>query len=55
MTATRRNSVFLFCIAVKGSTKHDILQALEKRLPSDREDEFAEALRQVYQIAAFRF
>jgi OHCU decarboxylase len=45
---------FPFLYAVKGSTKYDILRALELRLPSDRDAEFAEALRQVYKIAAFR-
>lgn len=45
---------FPFLYAVKGSTLHDILRALEQRLPSDRESEFAEALRQVYKIAGFR-
>jgi OHCU decarboxylase len=45
---------FPFLYAVKGSTKHDILRALELRLPSDRDTEFAEALQQVYKIAAFR-
>ena len=45
---------FPFLYAVKGSTKHDILRALESRLPSDRDTELAEALRQVYKIAEFR-
>jgi OHCU decarboxylase len=45
---------FPFLLAVKGSTKHEILRALEQRLPSTHEMEFAEALRQVYRIAAFR-
>jgi 2-oxo-4-hydroxy-4-carboxy-5-ureidoimidazoline decarboxylase len=45
---------FPFLFAVKGSTKHDILRALEARLASSREDEFAEALQQVHRIAAFR-
>jgi 2-oxo-4-hydroxy-4-carboxy-5-ureidoimidazoline decarboxylase len=45
---------FPFLYAVKGSTKHDILRALELRLPSNRDTEFAEALRQVYKIAEFR-
>jgi 2-oxo-4-hydroxy-4-carboxy-5-ureidoimidazoline decarboxylase len=45
---------FPFIYAVKGSTKQDILLALEQRFPSSRETEFAEALRQVYKIAAFR-
>jgi OHCU decarboxylase len=45
---------FPFLYAVKGSTKQDILRALELRLPAERDTEFAEALRQVYKIAAFR-
>jgi 2-oxo-4-hydroxy-4-carboxy-5-ureidoimidazoline decarboxylase len=45
---------FPFLFAVKGSTKHDILQALRWRLEAEREQEFAEALRQVYRIARFR-
>ena len=45
---------FPFLFAVKGSTKFDILQALEQRLTSTRGAEFEEALRQVYRIADFR-
>jgi 2-oxo-4-hydroxy-4-carboxy-5-ureidoimidazoline decarboxylase len=45
---------FPFLLAVKGSTKFDIVEALERRLQSDAETEFAEALRQVYRIAGFR-
>jgi 2-oxo-4-hydroxy-4-carboxy-5-ureidoimidazoline decarboxylase len=45
---------FPFLYAVKGSTKYDILRALEQRMRSTREDEFQEALRQVYRIAGFR-
>jgi 2-oxo-4-hydroxy-4-carboxy-5-ureidoimidazoline decarboxylase len=45
---------FPFLYAVKGSTGQDIFRALEQRFPSDRADEFAEALRQVYKIAAGR-
>ena len=45
---------FPFLYAVKGSTKHDILRALETRLPSSHEQELAEALRQVGRIARFR-
>ena len=45
---------FPFLYAVKGSTKHDILSALERRLPATRDIEQAEALRQVYRIARFR-
>jgi len=45
---------FPFLFAVKGSTKHDILNALQRRLSSSCDEEFGEALRQVYRIAAFR-
>jgi 2-oxo-4-hydroxy-4-carboxy-5-ureidoimidazoline decarboxylase len=45
---------FPFLFAVKGSTKYDILQALEQRLESSRDAEYQEALRQVYRIAGFR-
>jgi 2-oxo-4-hydroxy-4-carboxy-5-ureidoimidazoline decarboxylase len=45
---------FLFLFAVKGSTKHDILRALEQRLEDDPEQEYREALLQVYRIARFR-
>lgn len=45
---------FPFLFAVKGATTHDILEALERRLPAAPEDELAEALRQVSRIARFR-
>lgn len=45
---------FPFLYAVKGSTKQDILNALEARLPATRDAELGEALRQVYRIARFR-
>jgi 2-oxo-4-hydroxy-4-carboxy-5-ureidoimidazoline decarboxylase len=45
---------FPFLYAVKGSTKHDILKAIEARLSRTREDELNEALRQVYRIAKLR-
>jgi len=45
---------FPFLIAVKGSTKHDILRALQRRLQATQGEEYAEALRQVYRIAGFR-
>jgi 2-oxo-4-hydroxy-4-carboxy-5-ureidoimidazoline decarboxylase len=45
---------FPFLLAVKGSTKFDIVEALERRLQSDAYIEFVEALRQVYRIAGFR-
>ncbi len=45
---------FPFLLAVKGSTKHDILRALQARMEASPEDELREALRQVYRIARFR-
>jgi 2-oxo-4-hydroxy-4-carboxy-5-ureidoimidazoline decarboxylase len=45
---------FPFLFAVKGSTKHDILEALERRAQSSREEEYLVALDQVYRIARFR-
>ena len=45
---------FPFLLAVKGSTKHDILRALRQRLQATQAEEYAEALRQVYRIARFR-
>ena len=45
---------FPFLYAVKGSTKYDILHALEQRLANSPEIEYREALRQVYRIADFR-
>jgi OHCU decarboxylase len=52
--AYRERFGFPFLYAVKGSDKFAILEALERRLSSSREDEFQEALRQVYRIAHFR-
>lgn len=52
--AYREKFGFPFLYAVKGSDKFAILEALERRLNSNREDEFQEALRQVYRIARFR-
>jgi 2-oxo-4-hydroxy-4-carboxy-5-ureidoimidazoline decarboxylase len=45
---------FPFLFAVKGSDKFQILEALERRLQSSRDEEFQEALCQVYRIARFR-
>lgn len=45
---------FPFLYAVKGSSKLRIMQALEARLQSAPDEEFQEALRQVYRIARFR-
>ena len=39
---------------IGGSTKHEILNALEQRLQNTPEHEFQEALRQAYCIARFR-
>lgn len=52
--AYREKFGFPFLYAVKGSNKYDILQALEKRLKADPEEEFRQALSQVYRIAMFR-
>ena len=53
-SAYREKFGFPFLYAIKGSTKHDILSALERRLTSTRDIEHQEALRQVYRIARFR-
>ena len=45
---------FPFLFAVKGSSKHDILDAFERRVASSREQEQRVALAQVYRIARFR-
>jgi 2-oxo-4-hydroxy-4-carboxy-5-ureidoimidazoline decarboxylase len=45
---------FPFLFAVKGSTTHDVLSALAARATRTRDEEFAEALQQVYKIARFR-
>jgi 2-oxo-4-hydroxy-4-carboxy-5-ureidoimidazoline decarboxylase len=45
---------FPFLFAVKGSTRRDILRALEQRLGDAPEQEYREALRHVYRIARFR-
>ena len=45
---------FPFLYAVKGSDKFAIMEAMERRLHSSPEEEFAEALRQVFRIARYR-
>jgi 2-oxo-4-hydroxy-4-carboxy-5-ureidoimidazoline decarboxylase len=50
----RRRFGFPFLFAVKGSTKHDVLAALERRCVATPEEERAEAVRQVFSIARFR-
>jgi 2-oxo-4-hydroxy-4-carboxy-5-ureidoimidazoline decarboxylase len=53
-TAYREKFGYPFLLAVKGRTTHQILDALEQRLPREPREEFAEALRQVERIARFR-
>ena len=53
-TAYRARFGFPFLFAVRGSTKHDVLDALATRLSATPDAEFAEALRQVFRIAQFR-
>jgi 2-oxo-4-hydroxy-4-carboxy-5-ureidoimidazoline decarboxylase len=45
---------FPFLFAVKGSTNRNIIEALRRRIDAAPENEFREALEQVYRIAAFR-
>jgi 2-oxo-4-hydroxy-4-carboxy-5-ureidoimidazoline decarboxylase len=52
--AYRSRFGFPFLLAVKGATKQDVLRALQARMESSPEDEFREAVRQVYRIARFR-
>ena len=53
-TAYRETFGFPFLLAVTGSTSQQVLTALDARLSRTAEEEFAEALRQVYRIARFR-
>ena len=50
----RRRFGFPFLFAIKGSTKEDVLTALEARVGRSRDEELAEALRQVFRIAGLR-
>jgi 2-oxo-4-hydroxy-4-carboxy-5-ureidoimidazoline decarboxylase len=52
--AYRARFGFPFLLAVKGSSKHDILRSLQARMEAMPEDEYREAIRQVYRIARFR-
>lgn len=45
---------FPFIFAVKGATKHQILESFEHRVGNGRDDEFQMALRQVMRIFRFR-
>jgi 2-oxo-4-hydroxy-4-carboxy-5-ureidoimidazoline decarboxylase len=53
-TAYKDKFGFPFLFAVKGSTKYDILEAIERRLSSTWDEEFETALQQVFRIANFR-
>jgi 2-oxo-4-hydroxy-4-carboxy-5-ureidoimidazoline decarboxylase len=53
-TEYRKKFGFPFLYAVRGTNHHDILKALEQRLTHADEEEFLEALKQVYRIARFR-
>ena len=52
--AYRAEFGFPFIFAVKGANKHEILEAFEKRLLNDHEQELATAIRQVGNIIRFR-
>ncbi len=45
---------FPFILAVRGSNRQQVLENFRKRIDSGRDDEFAEALRQVHRIAWLR-
>ena len=45
---------FPFILAIKGKTKKEILDNFKKRILSDQETEFHEAIKQVKQIASLR-
>ncbi|MDN5843482.1 MAG: 2-oxo-4-hydroxy-4-carboxy-5-ureidoimidazoline decarboxylase [Alcaligenaceae bacterium] len=52
--AYRERFGFPFVIAVKGRSRHEIMDAIETRLKNDRDTEFADCLDQIGQIARFR-
>ncbi|PDH41199.1 MAG: hypothetical protein CNF00_04690, partial [Candidatus Thioglobus sp. MED-G25] len=45
---------FPFILAVRGRNRQQVLENFRKRIDSGRDDEFAEALRQVHRIAWLR-
>ena len=45
---------FPFILAVRGRNRQQVLENFRRRIDSDRDDEFAEALRQVHRIAWLR-
>jgi OHCU decarboxylase len=52
--AYRERFGFPFLLAVKGKSKGEIFRALQARMESLPEEEYREALQQVYRIARFR-
>jgi len=50
----KNNFGFPFILAVKGKNKSEILENFNKRVLSDKQTEFDEAIRQVKQIASLR-
>jgi OHCU decarboxylase len=53
-TEYRTRFGFPFLFAVKGSTRDDVLDALERRCGASRQAELQEAMQQVFRIAKFR-
>ncbi|MBT2649520.1 2-oxo-4-hydroxy-4-carboxy-5-ureidoimidazoline decarboxylase [Bacillus sp. ISL-34] len=45
---------FPFILAVRGKNKDEILQAMRERLKNSKEQEFDQALSEIYQIVQFR-
>ncbi|MCY8231728.1 2-oxo-4-hydroxy-4-carboxy-5-ureidoimidazoline decarboxylase [Priestia endophytica] len=45
---------FPFILAVRGKNKDEILQAMKSRLENSKEQEFNQALTEIYQIVQFR-
>jgi 2-oxo-4-hydroxy-4-carboxy-5-ureidoimidazoline decarboxylase len=50
----KKQNGFPFIFAVKGATKHQILESFEARIHHSRDDEFQVALSQVCKIIGFR-
>jgi len=53
-TAYKEKFGFPFIMAVKGSNRHLILEAFEKRIENDEDTEFKQAITEINKIAAFR-
>ncbi len=50
----RKKFGFPFVMAVRNSNRHEILAAFERRLLNDREQEFAQAIKEIHKIARLR-